>query len=1418
MGSSLVELSVDPNSFGSNTVTLAVEPQEGTISSLEKIFPDIGGGFSYTKESSITRNRQILWKVVNNKVRLEEISLDHNLFGNVLEIQIPDEVLLPNVVIIEQEQELLVFLATTKTVHQITFVHPNHCKYGFIVPPGVHVAFPSVFNVTPNDYKHKYLILPQQCNNFDVTVSEKDVHFGLVTDSKSLLIASLGCAPEDTSCVELKDATVMQRLWTGLVPSFVRGENTGMDVEDIVMHSFSSVDILGFTLCKDLKIRVWDVKKQSCILVKDLTSLIPEKDDSETETCVNSLRITKANLLSNTKLIVAAHCCFAYSSKFVILEITKEQNDIVVLNVSNFFSSYNSVQSVALSSQHIYALWNTNDGEHAMFYAPIEGGKHYEKGWHPVHTKHLDKEDLYIPLYQDAKEIYLDRLFSPGNLCKESILKALKVFVKTLDIEGSSIPDITSEVSVIKEAVTNVLELEIETNVIARDLDPADYQELQHQCWSKYYSFVQQCYQTREKPLGLYISEDSSFALVIRQDTCGYLISTDWIDHLYLTELDSCEDLSTYIENELNVDNVSLSHDIQIIFQCLKSIGGEFDDEVILGIDQDLDRNEDVKPFLTSMATSLLTNSCEFEQLVGDPIQRGGYLTGLQDRLKHIQEPENSIDVILTALAPSNADVLESIDDAHVAVSSSQFLCGKIGIDIITQILKSQSKTRMHLCRDLFILLKVMDKVGPTTLISSDFGTLKSNTCYELLRSYHAICWSARKPFARTDKSTVDTSLHHLASLHLTERAQSVCEVTDDLPVSLLTSFIRYSGLKNSLTILANRLKVSNSLHELLKIVATSIQQRTWLLNQDLSDFPQFLAAECQYCALMDYLKLCDNWCIDGKGTKDYLLAQAYLGIGEPHKALNYSFSAARGINTKEPFLMSLITEKTGRRDRALVEYFVKVMRLFEQAEFPSYVISAASSALTIAAKDDPNIPMLWSVIFKYHLQLEHYSDAYATIVHNTDRTRRRDCLKHFIVTLCDANLFQEICAYPYTNMEDEVVEIIEARARTMDITVNQYYDLLYSYHVIKGDYRKAASSIYEQSCRLSTEMHGLKSLQKQAKCYLAAIAALKLVPSKDAWIVKYQGKLATGPQQATAEYSQSPKRREDGEEIYYSTSKKKTTKTVIVELEDVEKEYLLIFSRLKLIQAKNGDSLSVGPSLSAAETVGLLAQFGLFDTAFSVALKFKLSLKNIFESLSAKCAQLVKYKPNELDNRWKWLTYNELGTSQILTAKNSTDQAFHLLQIYLKKFQENNSSVYLKAVSSKFLSLGCTLPAWLIQLYELSNPAELLHMYLCYDMVLEATELSLKYVDAILGHGKEHLGLNTALHATTPSVWLPYTSFDQLLSALRANYNKPELAALCEKLQDKLDDYFMKAEIVSLDKLNYLHEVNTSSEVMVET
>ena len=44
---------------------------------------------------------------------------------------------------------------------------------------------------------------------------------------------------------------------------------------------------------------------------------------------------------------------------------------------------------------------------------------------------------------------------------------------------------------------------------------------------------------------------------------------------------------------------------------------------------------------------------------------------------------------------------------------------------------------------------------------------------------------------------------------------------------------------------------------------------------------------------------------------------------------------------------------------------------------------------------------------------------------------------------------------------------------------------------------------MYEYGMRLGQEVSGVKGLQNQAKCYLAAMNALEIVDKANAWIVK---------------------------------------------------------------------------------------------------------------------------------------------------------------------------------------------------------------------------------------------------------------------------------------------------------------------------
>lgn len=174
----------------------------------------------------------------------------------------------------------------------------------------------------------------------------------------------------------------------------------------------------------------------------------------------------------------------------------------------------------------------------------------------------------------------------------------------------------------------------------------------------------------------------------------------------------------------------------------------------------------------------------------------------------------------------------------------------------------------------------------------------------------------------------------------------------------------------------------------------------------------------------------------------------------------------------------------------------------------------------------------LWTRMFKHQLVLRDYTRAFMLIRSNPDSVRRRDCLRQFIVTLCDEGEAAMLVSFHYGAAEDEFLRILETRARATDVlpgavpqdTVakaqlppNAYYEVLYAFHIRRANFREAAMTMFEYAYRLAEEtacavsaggfravggllLHGL---QRQASCLLAAINALYVVPIDHQWLVR---------------------------------------------------------------------------------------------------------------------------------------------------------------------------------------------------------------------------------------------------------------------------------------------------------------------------
>ncbi|KAJ6665587.1 hypothetical protein lerEdw1_003430 [Lerista edwardsae] len=473
-----------------------------------------------------------------------------------------------------------------------------------------------------------------------------------------------------------------------------------------------------------------------------------------------------------------------------------------------------------------------------------------------------------------------------------------------------------------------------------------------------------------------------------------------------------------------------------------------------------------------------------------------------------------------------------------------------------------------------------------------------------------------------------------------------------------------------------------------------------------------------------EYIRMLEP-CHVNVGSCRFMMGRCYLVMGEGHKALDCFCEAASEVG-KEEFLDRLIrSEEVEMASTPRLQYYDKVLRLLDTMRLPELIIRLASLAITEAADDWRSQATLRTCIFKHHLDLGHNNQAYEAMTHNPDSSRQLDCLRQLVVVLCERSQLQDLVEFPYVNLHNEVVGIIEYRARAVDLMTHNYYELLYAFHIYRHNYRKAGTVMFEYGMRLGREVRTLPGLQKQANCYLAAINCLRLIRPEYAWIVQpASGAVYERP-------GASPKRSHDGE----CTAAPTGSQVEILELKDLEKECMLARIRLTLAQHDPSTTAITGNS-SPKELVVLLVQAGLFDTAISLCQTYNLSLRPVFEGLTFKCIKLQFGGEAALTEAWDWLAANQLPSVITTKETSATDEAWRLLSSYLDRYQSQNSP-YHRCVINKLLSHGVPLPNWLI-----NNAAELLRLYLNYDLLDEAVDLVLEYVDAILGKGHDYFGI----------------------------------------------------------------------------
>ncbi|XP_061578278.1 nuclear pore complex protein Nup160 [Cololabis saira] len=1340
-------------------------------------FADSAGAFHYEESGkllSVTSNRFIHWSTSGDSVQLVEDSLDTNLLNNAVRLKLTHCSVLPGGVNIQETIDNVVILITTnQSVHRLVLPHPTRMYRSELVTE-LHMQsiFTDVAKLSLHEPPHSAIIpVPAgQTGSPGCSVAwlsfQGQAHYALSSPAGGITVVTL--PPHDVqdtgvSVLELKRSSMMSRL-SGWMPTAIRGDQTPADLALSLAVRELEEDSFIFALCQDHRLRMWSFKVQACLLDVDMLEYMPA--------CKGVKRVSghghqlKLAFSATTGLCLCVYLAVPQRAQFTVFQLVATDNNHYSLeHISSLFSTQEILVDFALTSSDVWSLWIDDSNTTVVKYINFE---HNAAGqWNQVFVQPPPEEEVPIATDLDPREMYLESLFSPLRFTASTIVKALQIYRRS----SERIANPSWET--LKKEVTLAVESELQSSLTEFEFSQEEYRQLQVEFWSRFYSCCLQYQEAQSTPLSLTVNQKTGMVCLLRKGFVSFLLPCFAVDHLYLSS-----DQYLLSEEETPItEDPDVGRDVLQLVQCLQLVSDAVSTEMAYEMEKALEYLQTPEKAADVVLENMLCND------------NHNVIVDIQNKLQDIRNPTAAIVVLLREMdLETDSDLggdrpVAPGQSLNVRISLSQLYSSSSAVSVVCQAVCHMAMTRAQFCRDLLILQKLLLHFGDNVFLGGGSQLLQLQQdliprTSHLLSSYHLLKHISHSLTSSVPMDAIDVNLQHLTALELSDSPAVSTSRPVLSPQTVVELFYQTAGRRMIISQMFSQ-QQSNLLLPWSHMISTVVQmlaQLLWPSNPGFH-FPECLMTNCQYTQLQEYVRLIGPWCQVNIGSCRFMLGHCYLANGEGQKALQCFQEAATEVE-KEEFLMKL----TGGEDEEAppsprLHYYNKVLRLLEDVGLPELVIQLASLAISEAGEQaDNSQAALWTRIFKHHLDLGHNSEAYEALTQNPDSSMQLDCLRQLVVVLCERSQLQDLVQFPYVNLHDEVVFIIESRARGLDLLAHNYYELLYAFHITRHNYRKAGTVMYEFGMRLGREVRTQRGLQKQVNSYLAALNCLRLIRPEYAWIVQpVCGNTYERP-------GASPKRNSDGE--FPAEPVAGSRQVDILELQNLEKEYFLSRTRLTLAQY-HPPSAAIAGSASAPELVTLLVQNGLFDSALSLCQIFKLTLTPVFEGLTFKCIKLQSGAEESQNAAWSWLAANQL--SVVNTKESSaTDEAWRLLASYLDRYPSTNGQHH-RHVIYKLLSHDVPLPDWLLQSYKSVDAPALLRLLLNFDRLENAAELVLEYVDAVLGQGHQYFGIERPLSAMSPPAWLPYTSIDQLLQALSETQTH---SSLHNKVCEKLDKY----------------------------
>ncbi|TIA99298.1 hypothetical protein E3P96_02943 [Wallemia ichthyophaga] len=781
-----------------------------------------------------------------------------------------------------------------------------------------------------------------------------------------------------------------------------------------------------------------------------------------------------------------------------------------------------------------------------------------------------------------------------------------------------------------------------------------------------------------------------------------------------------------------------------------------------------LDKLRNIQDDILYMATNHLNDSPEallrdlWKNVTQDATVDPNTKTLLQSAKETVTSNVDAFLVALDSAIEILTDVGYTFDESTTNKST---LTDDLSKTLVSSTLINQLKDRYTLSRDLMILVLFVDSCD---LLGSDPESAMNRTLNVFHRSallrWIALRGVSEEPnYPNEEGNKADDGLTNQFGAMYVANVSSL-EHYPKLPASSLIhailrtpSYALISGVSlfeddSAATYLPTPRAITHAANYFLKHIHLLIDANFVECNAADTKFGKMLF-DCGWHNLVnDYVQF---W--PGSAGMSYIDALAKVENCEFEQAKGEFEVAASGMMSNDETLKAVLPKGVD----SLAKFYEHVTVTFEAAQFDEYISHFAQYALDEVIQGDEegvDSSALWNKLFRSQASVGKYEESYTTLMAIPYVDIQHECLRYLVSAMCETGDVARLVQFPFTSLQPELERTLSFKARNSDaLDRPNYYQILYSYYIFRGNFRDAGAIMYQHGRRLAEipcrpgEFGELATLQ--ARAYLSAVNSLSLVNPKNAWVV-----LPVTPESV----SNIRKRRRLTTHIPESEFNNESKTLEIVRIEDIRHDYTLVLARLQLAQ-EFPELTHANLSMAPEDIVALFTQRGLFSVAIATARTLDVDMTGIFTNLSSRCLQLSKLgEYADESDVGEWILLDESASSW---HGSVAERAWNYLRGSLEKHDklERTHGKYRVAILEHLFEVDRSfdgVPSWLLSMFVSHLAPELIRIYFKFDLLNDALNTCVR----VLEQANSKLKFSSSAHGQ----WLPYTIIDQVVTAVK--------------------------------------------------